>query len=147
MLEVFWDSHNPVSPSWSRQYTSIIFYHNDDQKSMAMASMDLEAARKKTKTFTEILPYRAFFPAEDYHQKYRLRSERDLMAEFQRAIYPDQVEFMNSTAAARINGYLDGYGTLEELREELPGFGLSPAANKKLIEIVKRRKGRIACTP
>jgi hypothetical protein len=27
----------------------------------------------------------------------------------------------------------------------LPGFGLSPAASKKLMDIVKRRKGKTAC--
>ena len=147
LLEVFWDSHNPVSPSWSRQYTSIIFFHNDEQKSLAMASRDLETTRKKRKIFTEILPYREFFTAEDYHQKYRLRSERDLMTEFRRTLYPAEEDFMNSTAAARINGYLDGYGTIEDLRKGLPDFGLSPTASDKLVEIVKRRKGRVACTP
>ena len=126
---------------------SIIFFHNDEQKSLAMASKDRETASKKTKIFTEILPYREFFTAEDYHQKHRLRSDPDLMTEFRRTLYPVEENFMNATAAARINGYLDGYGTLEDLREELPRFGLSPAANKRLIEIVKRRKGRIACTP
>ena len=55
------------------------------------------------------------------------------MNEF-KGIYPAEDDFVNSTAAARVNGYLDGYGTLEELLEELPGFGLSPSADKKLIE-------------
>lgn len=147
LLEVFWDSHNPVSPSWSRQYMSIIFFHSDEQKNLALASRALAAARKKTKIYTEIVPYKVFYTAEAYHQKYRFRSERNLTAEFRRTLYPDDEDFMNSTAAARINGYLDGYGTLEDLREELPDFGLSPAASTRLIEIVKRRKGRVACNP
>lgn len=147
LLEIFWDSHNPVSPPWSKQYMSIIFFHNDDQKSLALASMDHESARKKRKIYTKILPYREFFPAEDYHQKYRLRSERDLMTEIKRTMYTQAEDFMNSTAVARINGYLDGYGTLEDLQKDLPGFGLSPGAAKRLIEIVKGRKGRVACKP
>ncbi len=144
LLDVFWDSHNPYAPSFSRQYMSIIFFHNDEQKRLAIASMQHEATRTKRRIFTEILPFTNFYLAEDYHQKYRLRSERDLMTEFS-AMYSSTEDFVNSTAAARVNGYLDGYGTLEDLMDELPGFGLSQTANKKLIEIVKSRKGKVAC--
>jgi peptide-methionine (S)-S-oxide reductase len=145
LLTVFWNAHNPYGQSWSRQYLSIIFFHNDKQKRLATVSREREEARTKARISTEILPFTGFYRAEDYHQKYRLRSERDLMSEF-RAMYPAEEDFMNSTAAARINGYLDGYGTLEDLLEELPGLGLSPAGAARLTEIVKRRKGMIACT-
>jgi peptide-methionine (S)-S-oxide reductase len=144
LLDVFWGSHNPFAAPWSKQYMSIVFYHNDEQKSLAEASRDLLAERRRERIFTEFLPFTVFYAAEDYHQKYRLRSERDLMRAF-RAMYPGSEDLMNSTAAARVNGYLDGYGFLEDLLEELPGFGLSPAAGKRLMEIVKGRKGRIAC--
>lgn len=144
LLDVFWESHYPGAPSWSRQYMSIIFFHNDEQKRLAIESRDHEAARIKGKIFTEIVPAAEFYQAEDYHQKYRLRSEREFMREL-RAIYPAEKDFVNSTAAARINGYLDGYGTFADLQEELPGFGLSPATSQRLMEIVKRRKGRAAC--
>lgn len=144
LLDVFWDSHYPGAPSWSRQYMSIIFFHNDEQKRLAVESKDHEAARIKGKIFTEIVPAAEFYPAEDYHQKYRLRSERELMREL-RAIYPAEKNFVNSTAAARINGYLDGYGTLADLQEELSNYGLSQTANKTFMEIVKRRKGKAAC--
>ena len=117
---------------------SIIFFHDDEQKRLATVSKDLQATRMKGRIFTEISPLTEFYLAEDYHQKYRLRSERDLMREFS-AMYPEEEDFVNSTAAARINGYLYGYGTLEDLLKELPGFGLSPKAGKKLIEVVKRR--------
>lgn len=143
LLDVFWDNHYPGAPTWSRQYMSIIFFHNDEQKRLAIESRDHEAARIKGKIFTEIVPATEFYLAEAYHQKYRLRSERELMKEL-RAIYPREEDFVNSTAAARINGYLNGYGTLSDLQEELPGFGLSPAASRRLTEIVKRRKGKAA---
>jgi peptide-methionine (S)-S-oxide reductase len=144
LLDVFWDSHYPAAPSWSRQYMSIIFFHNDEQKRLAIESRDHEAVRIKGKISTEIVPATDFYLAEDYHQKYRLRSEGDLMREFS-AIYPAEEDFVNSTAAARITGYLDGYGTLADLLEDLPGFGLPPASRKKLMDIVKRRNGKTAC--
>jgi len=60
------------------------------------------------------------------------------MREF-RAAYPDERDFMNSTAAARLNGYLDGYGSVENLQTELDSYGLSPEGRKKLLGLVKRR--------
>jgi peptide-methionine (S)-S-oxide reductase len=60
------------------------------------------------------------------------------MKEFN-AMYPNDDDFMNSTAAARLNGYLDGYGTLELLQAELDSYGLSPGASKRLLSIAKRR--------
>jgi len=144
LLDVFWDSHDSSSPSWSKQYMSVIFYHSDEQKKLAGESKDHEAAKIKSKIFTLILPAVVFYLAEDYHQKYRLRSEQKLFKEFS-AIYPATEDFINSTAAARINGYLDGYGTLTDLQEELPRLGLSPQAGKHLMSIVSRRKGKIGC--
>ncbi len=61
------------------------------------------------------------------------------MKEFS-AIYPSDMDFVDSTAAARVNGYLDGYGTLQSLTEELDGLGLSPEASRRLEEIVRNRK-------
>ncbi len=135
LLDVFWDSHNPGSPSWSRQYMAAIFFHDNEQKRLALLSMD-QIKQQKKKIYTKILPLTEFYPAENYHQKHRLRSDRDLMREFN-AMFPRADDFMNSTAAARINGYLSGYGSFEDLKNELPSFGLSPAAIKRLVEIMK----------
>jgi len=143
LLDVFWDSHDPVSPSWSRQYMVAVFFQNHEQKRLALLSRNRLKQRQK-KIYTKILPLTEFYNAEDYHQKYRLRSDRDLMRDFN-AMYPQKEDLMNSTAAARINGYLNGYGSFEDLENELPGFGLSPTAERKLLEVVKKRKGKIAC--
>jgi peptide-methionine (S)-S-oxide reductase len=145
LLDVFWDSHDPTIPSWSLQYMAAIFFHNDEQKRLALHSMDQVKSGKK-KFYTKIFPLTVFYPAENYHQKYRLRANRVLMRDF-KAMYSLQEDFMNSTAAARINGYLYGYGSFEDLKGDLSGFGLSPAAEKKLTEIVKRRKGKNALVP
>lgn len=144
LLDVFWDSHDPTSPSWSRQYMTAVFYHTDEQKKLAEASKAREEARIKGRIVTKILPAGQFTRAEGYHQKYGLRQERDLVRELS-AIYPKETDFTDSTAAARINAYLDGYGTLNELQEELPGFGLSPQAGKELTTVVSKRKGRTGC--
>ena len=144
LLAVFWDSHDPIAPAWSTQYKAAVFFHTDEQKRLAEESKRREETRVKGRIVTEILPAGEFTWAEDYHQKYLLRSERDLLREMS-AIYPKEKDFVNSTAAARINGYLDGYGTLAELQEDLPGLGLSPQAAKRLTTIVGKRKGRPGC--
>jgi peptide-methionine (S)-S-oxide reductase len=115
LLDIFWASHDPTSKSWSRQYKAVIFYHDEEQKNMAAATRDRLAAKLGTKIHTEILPYEGFYLAEPYHQKYRLRSARDMMAEFS-AMYPLEDDFVNSTAAARVNGYLGGYGSPETVK-------------------------------
>ncbi len=139
LLEIFWASHDPTERSWSTQYKAAIFYHNDSQKRLAIETRDREAAKRHRHIGTEILPAEDFYPAEAYHQKYRLRQDRDLMKEFN-AMYPSNQDFMNSTAAARINGYLAGYGSMQSLEEELGSLGLSPAAREKLMNIVKGRR-------
>jgi methionine-S-sulfoxide reductase len=123
LLDVFWDSHDPALPAWSRQYMSIIFYHNEEQKRLAGESMKQEAARIKKKIFTELHSAGPFYLSEASPQKYALQSEPEIAKEL-RALYPTEEDFVNSTAAARINGYLGAYGTLTDLKESLPGFGL-----------------------
>lgn len=104
-----------------------------------MATRDREAAKRNRNIATEILPAGTFYRAEAYHQKYRLRQDSALMKEFT-AIYPADRDFVDSTAAARVNGYLDGYGTAESLEQEQDSLGLSPEAKRKLIDIVKNRR-------
>ena len=127
LLDVFWSSHSPTNSPWSRQYMSILFYHNDEQKRLALETRDREVARLGREVFTEIVPFSEFYLAEAYHQKYRLQQVSALMREF-RAMYPDDDDFVSSTAAARINGYIAGYGTVERFQEELNSFGLSAAS-------------------
>jgi hypothetical protein len=136
-LEIFWDSHNPrVAPS-SRQYASLILYHSETQKRAAERSK-LEQIASQGELQTEILPVGQFTWAEDYHQKYQLRGQRDLAAELSR-VYPDYRDLTNSTAAARLNGYVGGHGTWEQLETEIGSLGLSENAQQRLQSIVSRR--------
>lgn len=136
LLGVFWDSHAATVRSRSRQYMSIIFYHNEEQKRLAGESKLREEARLGQKIFTEIIPGSKFYLAEVYHQKYYLTHVQELMRELT-AIYPDTESFIASTAIARLNGYAGGYGDPDALREQLDSFGLSEAGKKKLLEVAK----------
>jgi len=135
LLNVFWESQSPPTyPPISRQYMSIIFYHDETQQRLAEDSLRKQEEKLGKKLYVEILPDNTFYPAEDYHQKYRLRSTKLIKDELL-AVYDEQ-GFVNSTAAARINGYLGGYGTRQQYEHEAGSFGLSDAARKELDQLV-----------
>jgi peptide-methionine (S)-S-oxide reductase len=116
---------------------SAIFYHDEDQRRLAQESNRREEARLGVPILTEIAPLRAFHLAEDYHQKYYLRHEPELMQRLG-ATYPGARAFTDSTAAARLNGYAGGYGTPEGLESAQEELGLSAAAADRLIELAAR---------
>jgi methionine-S-sulfoxide reductase len=139
LLELFWEEHDPTSRAWSRQYKAVVFYHDDEQKRLADESRDRLAATKGKTIHTEVLPYRRFYAAEEYHQKYYLRGRRQILKQFQQH-YPRAVDLMNSTAAARVNGYLGGYGTAAALRADIDRLGLSEPAREELLERVGKKE-------
>jgi methionine-S-sulfoxide reductase len=138
LLNIFWRNHNPSSRAWSRQYMAAVFYHNDEQKKLAEESRGREASKRDKRIQTQILPFTAFYRAEDYHQKYRLRRERHLLQEFER-IYPADGDLVDSTAAARVNGYLGGHGMAGDLKIDLNRLGLSAEGGRYLLRIVESK--------
>jgi peptide-methionine (S)-S-oxide reductase len=124
LLNVFWKSHNPLSRSWSRQYMSAIFYHNERQKKLAVETREREALKSGGKIHTEIVPASIFYRAEGYHQKYYLRMKRELVRMLE-TMHSSEDEFVNSTLAARLNGYFAGYATSADIEAELGRLGLS----------------------
>jgi peptide-methionine (S)-S-oxide reductase len=63
---------NRQGPDEGTQYRSAIFYVNDDQKQTALAYID---QLNKAKVFsapivTQVVPLKAFYPAEEYHQNF-----------------------------------------------------------------------------
>jgi peptide-methionine (S)-S-oxide reductase len=135
LLDIFWRSHHPGQPAWSRQYRAVVFYRGKRQKALALKTRDQVAARMHAPVSTAILPAGPFTLAEGYHQKYYLRQRPDLIAEFE-VIYPTPEALTGSTAAARVNGYLAGYGAPAELQAELDGLGLSLNSRRKLMDWV-----------
>ncbi len=131
ILQVFWDNHNPIVGSRTRQYMSIIITHDEDQQKVALESKAAVEEKLGTTVPTEIVSLDKFYLAEDYHQKYYLQSVKGLSAEI-KAYYPVFSGFIDSTAAARLNGYIGGYGNAEQLAEEMESYGLSPDGEKLL---------------
>ena len=137
LLNIFFSSHNPAKKSWSRQYMNAVFYHNEQQRTQAMAAK--AAIEKKTKrdVETQIVPIHSFTLAEDYHQKFTLKRHSHLVDEMTR-YYPDHLDFVNSTAVARLNGYTGRNGTKEQLRKEIDRLGLSDKGKRVLTNMVRK---------
>ncbi len=136
LLDLFWQNHQPTIRSTSSQYRAILFYHDEEQHRLAEESKATLETNLGKEIYTEILPYQNFTWAEDYHQKYRLRGTT-LEAEYLQ-LYPDPVDFVNSSATTRVNGYLAGYGTPEMLAEEIDHLGLSQSGKEYLLQAVSR---------
>ncbi|HZN91100.1 MAG TPA: hypothetical protein VFB81_00290 [Myxococcales bacterium] len=62
------------------------------------------------------------------------------MNDFASAGYGDE-RFRESRVAARLNGYVGGFGTREQLERELPSFGLSDAGIAVLRRVVVEGSG------
>ena len=75
VLELYWHNSDPFSAEGQfcdrgHQYRPAIFYHDEAQHRLADQTRKAIAARFKRKVVTEIVPYRAFWPAENYHQDF-----------------------------------------------------------------------------
>ncbi len=77
ILYIFWRIHDPTTlnrqgADVGTQYRSVIYYHNDEQKTIAEESKaEADASDLWTKSIvTEISPFTNFYEAEHYHQNY-----------------------------------------------------------------------------
>lgn len=75
LVQLFWQQIDPTDDGGQfhdrgDSYRTAIFYHNEKQKEIALASKEaLEKSGKFTKPIvTKILPATIFYPAEEYHQ-------------------------------------------------------------------------------
>jgi peptide-methionine (S)-S-oxide reductase len=137
LLDIFWKSHEPTRQSASRQYMHAVFYHNEEQRRQASASKAALEQKIGHAVKTEVVSVRSFTMAENYHQKYLLKSHQALGGEMAR-IYPNPQNFVDSTAVTRLNGYAGGHGTGDQLSREIDILGLSAEGKKRLVKLVKR---------
>jgi peptide-methionine (S)-S-oxide reductase len=77
ILEIFFATHDPTTmnrqgPDAGTQYNSVIFYHSEAQKNVAMALIDelnKEGIWDKP-IVTRVVPAQPFYKAETYHKDY-----------------------------------------------------------------------------
>jgi peptide-methionine (S)-S-oxide reductase len=77
LLEIFFHTHDPTTLNRQgndagTQYRSVIFYHDEEQRRTAEEVKERvdRAGEFDDRVVTEIAPFTAFYPAEEYHQNY-----------------------------------------------------------------------------
>lgn len=77
LLDIFFKSHDPTTlnrqgADVGTQYRSVIFYHNEEQKNLAINFIKkLELEKKFSKPIvTQVEPLKNYYRAEEYHQNY-----------------------------------------------------------------------------
>ncbi len=76
LVKIYYGSHDPSQvnrqgPDRGRQYRSIAFYQNDQQRKIIELYVEhLLDSKKYDHIATEVIPFEKFYKAEDYHQDY-----------------------------------------------------------------------------
>ena len=79
LIQSFWELHDPTQGNRQgndrgNNYRSALFYTNDAQKNIALATKDVYQKLLKKAGYgaitTEIKPLKKFYPAKDFHQNY-----------------------------------------------------------------------------
>ncbi|GGK75327.1 peptide-methionine (S)-S-oxide reductase MsrA [Haloarcula sebkhae] len=125
LLDVFWTNHAPFSAPLKRQYRGVVLAHDDRQQETAEQTREELESRTGKTVETAIEALDQFYLAEDYHQKYELRST-PVVADELEDTYGDA--FVDSTVAARLNGFVAGHGEDDEREALFAELDISPAA-------------------
>ena len=81
LLSVFFSIHDPTTlnrqgADVGSQYRSVVFYHDDGQRESAVQKISEIETKKLVSqpVVTDVVPYKVFYEAEDYHQNYFKRN-------------------------------------------------------------------------
>ncbi|WP_126661371.1 peptide-methionine (S)-S-oxide reductase MsrA [Haloterrigena salifodinae] len=129
LLETYWSTHDWASTAPKRQYRSIVLAHDDDQYETAVRRRTALEDRAGRSAATDVERLESFTRAEEYHQKYELRSTPVVGDELE-ALYGDA--FVDSTVVARLNGFAAGHGDPAQRDELLAALDLPPTVRMEL---------------
>ena len=107
LLNRVFKSHNPQRQTGKMQYQNIVLAETQNQQSVLDEFLTTRGLTADG-IGTRIEQLSRFYPAEEYHQKYKLRSTSSFIDTFEAAGYSDD-ELRESPIAAKLNGYAAGY--------------------------------------
>ena len=137
VLDAFFRAHDHIGGGRSRQYSSIIFAHDDAQRAAAHAAI---ALRPRSSTSVEEL--QPFWQAEPYHQKWLLQRKRDLLLSLQLCEYDELITapaatVLNAVAAGKLPG-----GVAQQRMDALFGSGeMTPQAHETITAALWQVRG------
>src|SRR5690606_3840192 len=105
------------------QYISLLRYHGAQQQETA-DKVKQEMERNLGEAIeTEIAAFEQFTLADERHQKYYLKRYPNTLEQLQ-DLFPKMDHLVDSTFAARLNGFVKGYGKMRLLKSEVAGWNI-----------------------
>jgi peptide-methionine (S)-S-oxide reductase len=108
ILEVFFSIHDPTTlnrqgADVGPQYRSVIFFRDEQQKSIASDLMREinDSHNWSSPIVTQLVPVQAFYPAEDYHQNY---FEKNPYQGYCRAMIAPKISKFQHTFEGKLKG-------------------------------------------
>ena len=130
----FWRNHYPNRDQYKgQQYVSSLRYHNEQQLQIidkVKAIMEQELGEPIE---TEITLLEHFTLAEQRHQKYYLKRYPKALEQLE-PFYSSEESLVDSTFAARLNGFVKGFGTRDQIVTEIQSWQVDESARQQLIQ-------------
>jgi len=108
LLEIFFSMHDPTTMNRQgadvgTQYRSAIFYHTEEQKTVAEKIINeiTEAKVWDAPIVTQVTPFEGFYPAEEYHRDYFRRNRQQ---PYCRAVIAPKLSKFRQHYADRLKG-------------------------------------------
>jgi len=143
LVELFCRRHGPGAKRRKSQYQWAFWFHNNEQAESIHSAQQRVAREAGVGFDIHVAPVLPFYRAEDRHQKHRLQHSQ-LMAQF-RTMYPNFQDFVDSTAAARVNGLLSGKGDPSLQADELADYGIPMDRLSQTLEHAIAHSGGCSC--
>ncbi|OJF97145.1 peptide-methionine (S)-S-oxide reductase MsrA [Alkalibacterium sp. 20] len=139
ILQIYWDSHDATKDRSfkGRQYLSLLIVHSTNQQETAEMLKNKWENRNGKRIGTEIQYDRPFYPAENRHQKYFLKRFPKAMGSIL-PLFPDHKNFMDSTIAARLNGFVRENGRLNDIKDEISEWQLTSEEENVLQNMLQK---------
>lgn len=140
VLRHFWRNHYPNRDQYKgRQYLSLLRCRGDEQLKIAEHVKEEMEVELGERIETEIAPFTDFILAEERHQKYYLKRYPKALDQLQ-MLYPEPSMLINSTFAARLNGFVKGFRSRDSLMEELSGWEIDAEGRTVLLNLFSKMK-------
>ncbi|TWT06695.1 peptide-methionine (S)-S-oxide reductase MsrA [Planococcus sp. CPCC 101016] len=140
VLKEFWQNHYPNRDNYKgRQYISLLHYHTDQQRQIIKKVLPEMESRLGELIETEISSFTQFTLAEERHQKYYLKRYPKALEQL-KELYPDSRFLTDSTFAARLNGFVKGFGTKDSMLKEISQWSIGEDEKAYLTELFAMMK-------